>query len=168
MENFVFLGYPNAVVTPRPVPIALADYYDPCSKRYKLIHLTVASVWCVPCNQETDAVVAAKTQLDSQSVVVLQALADGPVQGIGATQGDLDRWIASHQPTFTELLDPGLANLSLFFNAAAVPWNCDLDPRTMEILDASTGWTGMVTTELAPALRALPATPSYLPLPACN
>jgi hypothetical protein len=167
MENFVFLGYPNAVVTPRPVAISLADYYDPCSKRFKLIHLTVASVWCVPCNQETDAMVAAKSQIDSQGVVVLQALADGPMQGTGATQDDLNRWIASHQPTFTELLDPGLANLSLFFNAAAVPWNCDLDPRTMEILDASTGWTGMVTTELAPALRALPATPSY-PLPACN
>ena len=31
-----------------------------------------------------------------------------------------------------------------FFNAAAVPWNCDIDPRTMEIIDSSVGWSGDV------------------------
>jgi hypothetical protein len=168
ISNFKFLGYPDAVVAPQPTRISLADYYDPCSKRYKIVHITVASVWCVPCNQETDAFVAAKAQLDSQGIVVVQALDDGPVLGTGATQADLDTWVASHHTNFTELLDPGLQNLAGFFAAAAVPWNCDIDPRTMEIIDATTGWAGDVKKELAPALAALPATPSYAPPAACN
>lgn len=168
MTNFKFLGYLNAMVSPRPTRISLADYYDPCSKRYKLIHITVASVWCGPCQQETIAMVAAKLQLEAQGVVVLQALDDGPVQRTGATQGDLDRWIAKYQTTFTELLDPGLQNFAGFFKAAEVPWNADLDPRTMEIIDASPGWIGDVATELASAFSVLPATPSYPSAVACN
>jgi hypothetical protein len=155
MSNFKFLGYKDGVVAAQLSRIALADYYDPCGRRNKLIHLSVASVWCVPCNQETDAMVTARAQLASQGVVVLQALDDGPVQGMGATTGDLNRWISSHHSNFTELLDPGLTQLSGFFDAAAVPWNSDLDPRTMEIIDASTGWAGDINTELAPALHAL-------------
>jgi hypothetical protein len=167
MQNFKFLGYRSAVVAQQPERISLADYYDPCGLRYKLIHLSVASVWCAPCNQETDAMVAAKAQLDSQGVAVLQALDDGPVQGTGATQSDLNRWITTHRSNFTEMLDPGLSQLAGFFDAAAVPWNCDLDPRTMEIIHDTTGWAGTVKVELAPAWAALPATPSY-PLPSCN
>jgi AhpC/TSA family len=168
MQNFKFLGFRNGAIAQQAQRISLADYYDPCSKRYKLIHLSVASVWCVPCNQETDAVVAAKAQLDSKGVVVLQALDDGPVQGTGATPGDLNRWIMSHSSNFTEVLDPGLMQLAGFFDAAAVPWNCDLDPRTMEIIYDTTGWAGDVNRELAPSWSALPTTPSSPPPVSCN
>jgi hypothetical protein len=168
MQNFKFLGYRGGMIASQTERIALADYYDPCSKRYKLIHLSVASVWCVPCNQETDALVAGKAQLDSQEVVVLQALDDGPVQGTGATPNDLNRWITSHKSNFTEMLDPNLTQLAGFFDAAAVPWNCDLDPRTMEIIHAETGWTGNIKTALAPSWAALAATPSVAPPASCN
>ena len=168
MQNFKFLGYRGGTIAPQTERIALADYYDPCSKQYKLIHLSVASVWCVPCQQETDTIVASKAQLDSQGVVVLQALDDGPVQGTGATTDDLNRWITAHKSNFTEMLDPGLTQLAGFFDAAAVPWNCDLDPRTMEIIHAETGWSGSVKTALAPSLAALPATPSFAPPTSCN
>jgi hypothetical protein len=176
MSNFKFLGYRDGAVSAQLTRIPLANYYDPCSKLYKLIHLTVSSVWCVPCQQETDAMVAAKAQLSSQGVVVLQALDDGPVQGVGATTGDLNRWIASHHSNFTELLDPGLTQLSGFFDAAAVPWNSDLDPRTMEIVDASTGWAGDINAELATARQMLgidaagnvKSPPAYAVSVACN
>jgi hypothetical protein len=161
IEDFQFQGYPNADQSKGLVNIALADYYDPCAKRLKLLHLTVAGVWCVPCNQETDALVAAQAQLASQGVVVIQALGDGPTEGVPAVPSDLNYWIAKHKSNFTEMLDPGLANLGKFFLASAIPWNCDIDPRTMEILDASTGWAGDVTTELQPALTSIPAMPSY-------
>ncbi len=160
IQDFKFSGYPNAVVSPQLQAISLADSYDPCGKRSKLIHLTVGAVWCTPCNQETDAFVAAKVQLDAEGVVVLQALEDGPMLGIGATQTDLNGWIATHHPTFTEMLDPDPnPMLGAFFNAAAVPWNADIDPRTMELLDSSTGWSGDVTSELAPALKAVQSVP---------
>jgi len=165
MQNFKFLGYPDADESKGLQTVGLADFYDPCNKRFKILHVTVAAAWCEPCNQETDAIVAAEADLASKGVAVLQALDDGPVQGQPATVSDLDFWIADHKSNFTEVLDPGLQNFSGFFDAAAIPWNADLDVRTMEILDASVGWSGDVATELQPAHGALPGDPSY-PLPA--
>jgi hypothetical protein len=167
IENFKFLGFLNGDNTQPVTTVSLADYYDPCNKRYKLIHLTVAAVWCQPCNQETDAIVAAKSQLGGQQVVVLQALDDGPTVGTPATMSDLNYWIRTHSSNFTEMMDPGLKNLGGFFNAAAIPWNADIDPRTMEILDSSDGWAGDVMTEIQPGLDAIAQAPSY-PLAACN
>jgi hypothetical protein len=175
IQNFKFQGYVNGDdSTPQMTTISLADYYDPCNKRLKILHLSVAAVWCVPCGDETDAVVAdlasSSSTLNTNKVVFLQALDEGPTAGVPATQSDLQFWIMKHSSNFTEMLDPELANLSGFFPAAEVPWNCDIDPRTMEILDSSEGWNGSVSDELQPALAALPATPSY-PIPpsaACN
>ena len=132
--------YPSSLST-----ISLADYYDPCNKRYKMIHLSVAAVWCVPCNEETAALVAANSQLVSRGhrrPPGARRRADG---GHGATPADLNNWIRTTTSNFTEMLDPNLQNLGGFFNAAAIPWNADLDPRTMEILDSSEGWSGNVS-----------------------
>ena len=63
MQNFKFYGYPGADASKGLQPISLSDYYDPCGKRLKLLHLTAAALWCVPCNQETDAIVEAKDTL---------------------------------------------------------------------------------------------------------
>ncbi|MDP9150687.1 MAG: hypothetical protein M3O36_12215 [Myxococcota bacterium] len=164
MQNFRFLGYPNADRSHGLTTIALSDYYDPCNRRLKLLHLSVAGVWCGPCNQETDAVVAAGTQLAALGVVMLQALDDGNVQNQPATKGDLDYWVTLHRSNFTSVLDPGLRNLGGFFDAAAIPWNCDIDPRTMEIIDESVGWSGNVLSDVTTALQSLPAIPSS-PLP---
>jgi hypothetical protein len=168
MPNYRFLGYPNSDKSMGLQTVAFADYYDPCMKRYKLIHITVAGVWCVPCNEETAALVAGAAQLAMQGAVVFQVLDDGPIMGTPATQNDLTYWTTLHKTTFTEALDPMLSNLGSLVDAASVPWNCDLDPRTMEILDQSNGWTGDIATELAPGFQALPVTPSYPPPAACN
>ncbi len=168
MPNYRFLGYPNSDESMGLQTVALADYYDPCMKRYKLLHITVAGVWCDPCNEETSALVAGATQLAAEGAVVFQVLDDGTVMGTPATQADLNYWITSHRTTFSEALDPMLTNLGSLVDAASIPWNCDIDPRTMEILDQSNGWTGDITTELAPGFQALPATPSYPPPVACN
>ena len=167
MQNFAYLGYPNGDPSQGLQTIAMIDYYDPCGKRFKLIHLSVAAVWCTPCNQETAAVVAARADLDAEQVVMLQALDDGPTVNVGATQHDLDLWIARYRPAFSEVLDPGLIHLGGFFPAAEVPWNCDIDPRTMEIIDQSTGWSD-VTTELSPALAAVQGPPAYPLSVSCN
>ena len=166
MANFKFRGYPGGDASRGLRDVSLADYYDPCNRRYRLIHLTVAAVWCQPCFQETDAIVAARSKLEAERVVVLQALDDGPVAGTPATPGDLDYWVKTHRSNFTELLDPGLQNLSGFFDAASIPWNADLDPRTMEILDASEGWSGDVGSAISPSvLPSAPSTPSPVECP---
>lgn len=161
IANLSFLGYPNGDSSKGLQVVSLADYYDPCGKRLKLLHLSVAGVWCDHCIQETMAFVAAQSSLGSQGVVVLQALSDGTVQGVGATRQDLDYWVGQFRPTFTEVLDPGPTQLAGFFNASAIPWNADVDPRTMELVDSTTGWVGDVMVEIQPGLDAVGSKPLY-------
>jgi len=149
IKNYRFQGYPTdsgkAVDMSQGLKtVQLADYFDPDQKLLgdrgiKVIHLSVAAVWCDPCNAETNDSVAAAADLVPQGVVFLQALDDGPVEGRGATKDDLDGWITSHKINFTEMLDPGLKNFGTFFDAAAVPWNANVDARSMEILEAGVG-----------------------------
>lgn len=166
MANFKFRGYPNDDMSKGLQTIALADFYDPCGKRYKMVHLSVAGLWCEACSEETDALVGAKAELATEKIVVLQAVDDGTMQNVPATMADLDHWVAKHQTSFSEVLDPGLQNFAGFFSPSAIPWNCDLDPRTMEIIDESIGWSGNVSSETHAGLAAIPASPSY-PVPSC-
>ena len=170
IQNFQFQGYLNGDDTQPLTTISLANYYDPCNKRYKLIHLSVAAVWCVPCNEETTDLVAAQASLESQQIVVLQALDQGAVEGTAATVSDLQYWINEHMSNFTEMLDPGLHNFGGFFNAAAIPWNADVDPRTMELLDSSDGYSGSAQLEVEQGLSDIAKpTPSVYPIsPAAN
>jgi hypothetical protein len=139
IANYKFLGYPNADRTMGLQTISLADYYDPCQKRYKMVHITVAGVWCNPCNMETKDLVANEQTLVADKIVVLQAIDDSGVEGVPATQTDLDYWMNVHTPSFTEMLDPSNHNLGVFFNANAIPWNSEIDPRTMEVLTSGVG-----------------------------
>lgn len=165
LQNFKFYGFVDGVVgSPAKMSIvSLADYYDPCNKTYKMIHLTAAAVWCGPCNQETDAIVAAKSDLQTKGVVVLQILFDNAVMGEPVYQSTLQSWISLHKSNFTELLDSELVdpNLGGFFNTAYIPWNADIDPRTMELLTSTDGFSGDIDTDLAPGLADVAKAPSY-------
>jgi hypothetical protein len=163
MQNFQFLGYPGGDRSAGLQTIALADYYDPCGKRYKVLHLTVAGIWCPNCQVETAALVAEKASLETQGIVLLQALSDGKTEGVAATPSDLDTWVNYYHVDFDEVLDPGLKNLGVFFPASAIPWNADLDARTMEILDVQLG--AELDGSVASGLDLLPAQPGY-PIPA--
>jgi hypothetical protein len=166
IANFAFTGYPatdTTQVTPgTPTTINLAKYYNPDLKPIpgviggvpvKVIHLTVAAVWCGPCNEETDFISGANwtgqnpapsasfaTELAPLGVVFVQALSDGAVVGTGATITDLNSWITHHANDFTSMLDPGVQNLGVFFDAAAVPFNMNIDARSMEILSSEVGF----------------------------
>lgn len=144
MKNYRFLGYPHhepgsPIATGEMVNVSLADFFDPETRKFKVIHISVAGVWCGPCVEETKETVPVAGELLDKKIVFVQALGDGPVQGRGATQKDLDGWILKYKVNFTELLDPDLKNFGVFFNAAAIPWNANIDARTMEILSAGVG-----------------------------
>jgi hypothetical protein len=158
IENYKFLGHAAAAdsgseldVTKPLTTVALADYFDPQQKLgpngtgIKVIHLSVAAYWCVPCNDETDSTVSVAAGLTQKGVVFVQALDDGPSEGTPATPTDLTNWINKHKSNFTEMLDPGLRNLGQFFDAAAVPFNANIDARTMEILSAGVGEPASIT-----------------------
>ncbi len=144
IANFKFLGYPNGDRSKGLQTVALADYFDPAGTTYKVIHLIAAATWCGPCNDETDALVSAlddpSSDLRTRGVVYLQALVEGPSPNYGATEADLDAWVTAHHTPFTSVLDPEAQALGAFFDASSVPFNADVDARSMEILQAGTGY----------------------------
>jgi hypothetical protein len=144
MPNYKFLGYPGGDSTKGLQTVALADYFDPAGAKYKVIHLIAAASWCGACDDETKALLAtlatASTDYRTKGVVYLVALIEGDAANFGATQKDLDLWISTHETPFTAMLDPEAQRLGVFFDADTVPFNADLDARSMEILDAQTGY----------------------------
>jgi hypothetical protein len=186
IANFAFTGYlatDTSLITPgSPATVNLAHFYNPSLQAIpdqiggvpvKLIHLTVAAVWCGPCNQETDFISGANwtgantsgtsfaKELAPLGVVFVQALSDGPTFGTGATINDLSTWIGHHQSDFTELLDPNVQNLGIFFDSASVPFNMNIDARSMEILSTEVGFqTSMgdaIKSQILPWIDAHPA-----------
>ena len=169
IQNFAFTGLPANNLTPldptqaqsASTTVRLSNYYDPQGKGIpgvingvpiKIIHLVVSALWCNPCNEETDFMTGANytgantggasfaAELAPLGVVFVQAVDDGPVVGTGATLFDLGTWITRHKNNFTTTVDPGNANLGVFFNAAAIPFNANINAKTMEILSEDVGF----------------------------
>jgi len=139
IKNYSFLGYPNADKSGGLKRISLADYYDPTGSRYKIIHIQAAGVWCTACQGETRAVVPLKEDLEAKGAVWLVSIAEGSKIGVPSKQADMDGWIAQFKSPYTHWLDPGNENLGPFYDAAALPWNANIDATTMEILTSGTG-----------------------------
>ncbi|MBK8217771.1 MAG: redoxin domain-containing protein [Myxococcales bacterium] len=142
MKNFKFYGYPKGDKSQGLQQVSLADYFDPQTKNFRLIHIQAAAVWCGPCNQEAKAAASIAGELKEKKVAWLAVLVETAKRGSPSTQGDLDKWLSAYPSDFSHVLDPNNAQFGVFFDAAAVPWNAQLDARTMEILHASTGGPG--------------------------
>lgn len=139
IKNYKFLGYPNADRSGGLQKISLAQFYDPTGNRFRIIHIQAAGVWCTACQAETKIIVPLKADFESRKVVWLVSMAEGPTGGTPSKQADLDGWIAEYKSPYTHWLDPGNANLGPFYDRSALPWNANIDARTMEILTAETG-----------------------------
>ncbi len=139
IQNFKFLGYPDGDVSGGLKPVSLAQYFDPTGNRYKIVHIQASGVWCTFCQTETKIVAQLKQDLESRKTVWLISLAEGPTPGTPSTRKDLDGWINEFKAPYTHWLDPGNANLGPFYDRSALPWNCNIDATTMEILTSGTG-----------------------------
>jgi hypothetical protein len=146
MANFKFLGYPDGDASELK-PISMADFYDPEGRTHKLIHIQVSGTWCQFCKQETEVVTPLAPKLKERGVVWLMSLAEGRAMSTPSTQTDLDKWVATFNSPFTHLWDSGNKNLGIFYESAALPWNCTIDAKTMEILEAGVGAQGKQTPE---------------------
>lgn len=142
IKNYKFLGFPDGDPTQRPRPISLADYYDPTGESHKLIHIQSSGIWCTACMVEMKLVEAMKPDFDARKVVWIVSIAEGATPGQPSTMDDLTRWMSNFKSAFpglTAVLDSGNRNLGPFYDAAALPWNVDVDAKTMTILSQGTG-----------------------------
>jgi hypothetical protein len=153
IKNYKFLGHHGD--TSKLQTISLADFFDPEMRQYKVIHLVASARWCTFCVQETKAVIPMLPTLKEKKVVFVGVLTDGMTQGKGATPTDLLAWINNKEfpspiPTdiYPVMLDPDVKNLGQFFDAASLPWNANIDARSMEILSSGVGYNTKLAEEI--------------------
>lgn len=126
-------------------PIAFHDFYDPDgSKGNKIMYVSIAAVWCGPCNLEAKDMPTVFNDLAGQGVVMFEDLYQGANQQTGdpATQTDLEKWNAKYKLPFTSVIDPK-GKLDQYFDKNGIPFSFLIDTRTMKILATTNGYGGV-------------------------
>ena len=141
LANYKFLGYPDGDLTKGLQPISMATLFDPSGARVKLIHVQASGSWCVYCQEEVKTITPMRQKLADRKVAWIISLAEGPTRGTPATTKDLDKWISQFKAPYTQFLDPANKNFGPFYDAAALPWNANINAETMEILSSGVGAT---------------------------
>jgi thiol-disulfide isomerase/thioredoxin len=143
IKNFRFLGYPAGDASALKT-VTLSDYYDPEQKHpegaIKLIHIQAAGYWCTFCQKETQEFTPLTEELRGKGIVWVTTVAEGKTPGAESTLDDLNKWFGKHKPRNPTVIDPGNANLGVFYTAAALPWNAWIDARSMEIMRYDQGY----------------------------
>jgi hypothetical protein len=149
LANYKFLGYPDGDVSKGLQAISMATLFDPTGAKVKMIHIQASGSWCVYCQEETKTITPMRQKLADRKVAWIISLAEGPTPGTPSTTADLDKWIAQFKAPYTHLLDPANRNFGPFYDAAALPWNANINAETMEILSSGVGATTTETAILA-------------------
>jgi len=150
IEDLAFLGWRDPVAsgydTTKFETVRLSEFYNPDGARsdIKLIWINASAVWCSVCraemkdikNQSVNALFRAK------GLQLVETLFEDN-NSLPATPLDLKNWgeFADHAIDFPLLLDPGF-KLGAFFTSDATPLNLLVDARTMQIRDATMGYSG--------------------------
>jgi hypothetical protein len=141
LANYKFLGYPDGDMTKGLQPISMATLFDPSGAKVKLIHVQASGSWCVYCQEETKTITPMRQKLADRKVAWIISLAEGPTPGSPSTTQDLNKWVSQFKAPYTHLLDPANKNFGPFYDAAALPWNANINAETMEILSSGVGAT---------------------------
>ena len=141
LANYKFLGYPDGDMTKGLQPFSMANLFDPTGAKVKLIHIQASASWCIYCQEEVKTITPMRQKLADRKVAWVISLAEGPTPGSPSTTADLNKWISQFKAPYTQFLDPGNKNFGPFYDAAALPWNANVNAETMEILSAGVGAT---------------------------
>lgn len=152
-ENYKFVGYPNpADDQANYYKIDLSDFYNPTgdgvfpegsvhgpgNPKPTVLLITVAAVWCGPCNLEASESAAMYEEYASRGAGFLLQLADGPTVGKPAKFSHLKSWTTKYDNAWPSVIDP-TSKLSELFEADAFPANILIDTTTMEIVEVVAG-----------------------------
>jgi hypothetical protein len=140
IPNFTFMAYVDGDRSKGLQPVSLADYYDPTSKRAKILDLQVSATWCSFCSEVTKATVPVKESLAKDGAVFLEVVVGGASQTAGPSLDEVNGWLADHSSNVTTAIDVRAHRLgAVGVVATVVPFDILVDLRTMEMLDASGG-----------------------------
>ena len=139
VQNYKFLGYPDGNPANGLQPMSMAQFFDPQGAQYKMIHIQASGTWCTYCKAEIRAAIPLAAKFAERKVVWIVSLAEGNALGVAATKRDLDTWVGMFKSGFPHFLDSGNKNFGPFYDAAALPWNANIDAKTMTILSSAVG-----------------------------
>jgi hypothetical protein len=99
-------------------------FYDDanCPSNYTMTVVSIAAIWCVPCQQEsaqlTDRVTNAYA---ADGVRVVQIIVDGATRGSPFTPAQCEQWVSTYGLVNPELMDQGGAETNEFFPDGSLP-----------------------------------------------
>ena len=156
IRNYKVVGYPDGNPAGGLKPMSLAQFYDPTGAKTKLIHIQVVGTWCIYCRQEMKDISTKGAELAQRKVVWIVSVAEGPSAGSPSEKGDLDQWIAQYKGPFPHFFDSGSKALGVFYTSGALPFNVDIDARTMQIVTLGAGAPQNPLGEIDRVLKTLP------------
>lgn len=120
--------------------VSLADFYDPTSKKYKLLHIEGSATWCAICGSVADATTIVKPAYQAKGIVYLEVIVSGQKQFRGPSGDEVTGWIDSHHSNFTTAYDVRARRMSTIgVDGSVMPYDVYVDLRTMEIVESSGG-----------------------------
>jgi hypothetical protein len=154
IENYKFRGFPQPQNGDYSElrEFQLADLYNPTGDgrfapdsiwgdraKPKALVIDISSVWCGPCNHESDVVIPEllETYAPMGGEFLIQ-LADGGTVGEPATPLNLENWAKKYDLPVPHAIDPSY-KLSALFEQNAYPTNIIVDLRTMKIVEIIAG-----------------------------
>lgn len=101
------------------------DFYGDnqwCQPTHRLTLVSIAAVWCVPCQMESALLTDAITEpYRDRGVRVIQIIVDGPTRGGGAVFSDCTGWVDTYGLTNVELFDNGGEVTGVYFPTGSLP-----------------------------------------------
>ncbi len=130
------------------VDVGFGAFYDPTHKKYELLLVNTAALWCAACKAEHQTLGERYTELAPHGLALLGALFQDNAFEPADTQ-DLAQWVATFDVKFPMVLDPDY-QLGAYASADASPLNLLLDARTMRIMER---WVGDQSSVMWPLIR---------------
>lgn len=120
--------------------ISLSDYYNPTgdTSRPRVLVLTAAARWCVPCQEEAKGSMANWKYWQPRGAEFLSAVTQDDKYE-ASTFEDMTIWSKTYQLEYPTVIDPSPPQLGAYFAADAFPFNLVVDLRTMKILKKIAG-----------------------------
>jgi hypothetical protein len=126
--------------------VSFADYYDPAGRRYELLLINTAALWCSVCQSEHSVLPERYAEYSARGLMLVSALFQDE-RTDPADLGDLRLWIRRFDVPFPMLLDPDF-QLGAYATAETAPLNLLVDARTMTIIEKFIGDSGTTLWQL--------------------
>jgi hypothetical protein len=117
--------------------ISLGAFHDPEGKKYELLLVNTAALWCAACKNEHKTLGQHYAELAPKGLALVSALFQNDA-GEPASVDDLKLWVETFGVEFPMVLDPDY-QLGIYASAQTAPLNLLIDARSMQIMDKFVG-----------------------------